>query len=100
MDGTWAGVIPAADPLSVAELTSLGAGWLAGGGDQSLKRALRGGAPNAPYVTRLHVRCDAVSFPEDLIFVETGDRANFQGRYIMWHQAVWPRHTGPNYRRA
>jgi len=76
----------AADPLSVAELTSLGAGWGAAAGDATLKRAPRGG--NAPYVTRLHVRYDAVSFPEDLVFAETGDRANFQGRYIMRHPAV------------
>ena len=39
-------------------------------------------------LTRLHVRYDAVSFPEDLIFVEIGDRANFQDRYIMRHPAV------------
>jgi hypothetical protein len=38
-------------------------------------------------VTRLHVRYDATSFPEDLNFVETGDRENFQGRYIMHHPA-------------
>jgi hypothetical protein len=34
------------------------------------------------------VRYDAVSFPEDLTFIETGDRENFQGRYIMRHPAV------------
>jgi hypothetical protein len=31
------------------------------------------------------VRYDAVSFPEDLNFIETGDRENFQGRYVMQH---------------
>ena len=36
-------------------------------------------------MTRLHVRYDAGSFPEDLIFIETGDRDNFQGRYILRH---------------
>ena len=79
----------AADPLTVAELTALGAGWVAAGGEELLpKRAPRGGAGSAPYVTRLHVRYDAVSFPEDLTFIETGDRENFQGRYIMRHPAV------------
>ena len=29
-----------------------------------------------------------MSFPEDLTFIETGDRENFQGRYIMRHPAV------------
>ena len=37
------------------------------------------------YVTRLHVRYDAESFPEDLKFKQTGDRQNFQGRYILRH---------------
>jgi len=37
------------------------------------------------FVTRLHVRYDAKSFPEDLKFHETGDKSNFQGRYIMRH---------------
>ena len=43
-----------------------------------------GGGTNA-YVTRLHVRYDAKSFPEDLVFLETKDRTNFQGRYVMHH---------------
>ncbi len=37
------------------------------------------------FVTRLHARYDAESFPEDLRLVETGDRTNFQGRYVMRH---------------
>ncbi|MGI0003815.1 MAG: DUF2330 domain-containing protein, partial [Candidatus Nitrosotenuis sp.] len=37
------------------------------------------------FVTRLHVRYDAKHFPEDLIFQETGDRENFQGRYVLRH---------------
>jgi hypothetical protein len=44
----------------------------------------RGGAANA-FVTRLHVRYDAAHFPEDLVFMETRDRENFQGRYVMRH---------------
>ena len=32
------------------------------------------------FVTRLHVRYDANSFPEDLVLQETKDRSNFQGR--------------------
>ncbi len=38
-----------------------------------------------PIVTRLHVRYDAQSFPEDLVFIETKDRSNFQGRYVLRH---------------
>ena len=37
------------------------------------------------FVTRLHVRYDADHFPEDLHFQETGDRTNFQGRYVLQH---------------
>ena len=33
----------------------------------------------------MHVRYDAETFPEDLVFLETSDRANFQGRYILRH---------------
>jgi hypothetical protein len=36
-------------------------------------------------VTRLHVRYDNNSFPEDLMFQETGDSENFQGRYVLRH---------------
>src|SRR6185295_3378131 len=35
--------------------------------------------------TRLHVRYDAAHFPEDLAFQETGDRQNFQARYVLRH---------------
>ncbi len=37
------------------------------------------------FVTRLHVRYDAQSFPDDLVFQQTGDRTNFQGRYVLRH---------------
>ena len=37
------------------------------------------------FVTRLHVRYDKAHFPEDLVFQETGDRSNFQGRYVLRH---------------
>lgn len=37
------------------------------------------------FLTRLHVRYDAAHFPEDLLFQETSDRANFQARYILRH---------------
>jgi hypothetical protein len=37
------------------------------------------------FVTRLHVRYDREHFPEDLVFQETGDRQNFQGRYVIRH---------------
>jgi hypothetical protein len=37
------------------------------------------------FLTRLHLRYDGEHFPEDLVFQETGDRENFQGRFILRH---------------
>ena len=37
------------------------------------------------FVTRLHLRYDAATFPEDLKFQTTGDRTNYQGRYVLRH---------------
>ncbi len=65
----------AADPLSPGQLRELGAFWVRDDGTQ---------ARNA-FVTRLHVRYDAETFPEDLMLQETGDRENFQGRYVLNH---------------
>jgi hypothetical protein len=36
-------------------------------------------------LSRLHVRYDNAHFPEDLVFQETPDRTNFQGRYVLRH---------------
>jgi hypothetical protein len=73
----------AADPLSSKELVELGARWISDDGDLPFRGRMAQGA-NA-YVTRLHVRYDAKSFPEDLVFIETKDRSNFQGRYVLRH---------------
>ncbi len=63
----------AADPLSPEELKKLG-----------VARAAPEVSPNA-FVSRLHVRYDPQHFPEDLVFQETSDRENFQGRYVLRH---------------
>jgi len=64
----------ASDPLSNEELRSLGVFWT--DGDNR--------TPDV-FLTRLHVRYDSAHFPEDLVFQETPDRANFQGRYVLRH---------------
>ncbi|MDY6992511.1 MAG: DUF2330 domain-containing protein [Pseudomonadota bacterium] len=71
----------AADPLSTQELRDLGVFWLQTNDAQS---RLRPQGQNV-FVTRLHVRYTATQFPEDLMFQETGNRENFQGRYILRH---------------
>jgi hypothetical protein len=70
----------AADPLSREELRQLGVFWL----DESAPRRGGAGAQNV-FMTRLHVRYDKAHFPEDLVFQETADRSNFQGRYVLRH---------------
>jgi len=79
----------AADPLSDDQLKELGVFWLNDNQAPNkpqvqLRRRPKSQAKNV-YVTRLHVRYDAESFPEDLKFKTTGDRQNFQGRYILRH---------------
>lgn len=77
----------AADPLSQDELRQLGVFWL---GDTGAKKRVAPGQAQDVFVTRLHVSYDQQHFPEDLIFQETGDRQNYQGRYVIRHP--W---TGP-----
>ncbi len=72
----------AADPLSPQELKSLGVFWAGTGASGA--PVLKPQAQNV-FVTRLHVRYDREHFPEDLMFQETGDRQNFQGRYVIRH---------------
>jgi hypothetical protein len=74
----------ASDPLTPEELRALGVFWLddAPQGSGGMRRGPGGGMP---FVTRLHLRYDAAHFPEDLVFQQTADRSNFQGRYVMRH---------------
>lgn len=69
----------AAEPLSPLELKQLGVFWL----DNNANTSMYNGLP--VQVTRLHVRYDNASFPEDLMFQETADTENFQGRYVLRH---------------
>jgi len=73
----------AADPLSVEQLQELGVFWQKDN-KQSSRRFGKSMARDV-FVTRLHVRYDAKSFPEDLKFKTTGNRNNFQGRYVLRH---------------
>ncbi|MFN8176318.1 MAG: DUF2330 domain-containing protein [bacterium] len=72
-DMTWCDPC-AAEPLSADELRKLGVFWV----------NAKTGVTDV-FVTRLHVRYDAAHFPEDLVFQETADADNFQGRYILRH---------------
>jgi len=73
----------AADPLSAEELHKLGVFWKSGSGKASRMPFPQG--QQDVHLTRLHVRYDREHFPEDLVFQETADRENFQGRYVLRH---------------
>lgn len=62
-----------AEPLNPEELKKAGVFWL------------NPNAPNNVFITRLHVRYTRDKFPEDLVFQETSNRQQFQGRYILRH---------------
>lgn len=76
----------AADPIPNDKLVELGAFWLADVGVVAPPQpGLRQMRPQNVFITRLHVRYDGAHFPEDLMFQETADSSNFQGRYVLRH---------------
>jgi hypothetical protein len=83
----------AAEPLSREELRQLGVFWL-DEGPIPMGRVrpfpVPNGGPVDVFLTRLHVRYDGERFPEDLVFQQTPDRTNFQGRYVLRHAWAGP----------
>jgi len=76
----------AAEPLSKDELKKLGVFWLDDQPEQNANGApgiWQGGGAVPVFITRLHVRYNKSSFPEDLTFQETADTENYQGRYVL-----------------
>jgi len=71
----------AANPLTPAELRGLGVSWTPSG---------RAAGAQPVMLTRLHVRYTPETFPEDLVFQETKDRANYQARYVLRHPVEIP----------
>ncbi len=57
-------------------------------GDSSTGRRVLSSQAADVFVTRLHVRYDAEHFPEELMFQETRDRQDFQGRYVIRHPCI------------
>ena len=87
------GLVRSVRGRSAVEPTSCGSSACSGSASQDSRCRLadRDGLPivrprpQDVFITRLHVRYDAAHFPEDLVFQETADRTNFQGRYVLRH---------------
>ncbi len=70
----------AGDPPLMADLRKAGIPWL----KEKAADGMGGSDYEGPlYMTRLHLRYDRASFPQDLVFQETPNRENFQIRYVM-----------------
>ena len=92
----------AAEPLTTEELKGLGVFWLNKNDDKNTLQR-RQPIPSTAFlpasrkvqvkVTRLHLRYTKDTFPDDLMFQETNDTKNFQGRYVLrhpWKDAITP----------
>ena len=84
----------AADPVPAEDLRKLGAWWIKAPQQPKPRPGFPGNPRVMPFpggqaidafVTRLHVRYDAKTFPEDIVLQVTDDKENFQGRYVMQH---------------
>jgi hypothetical protein len=75
------------EPPNQTELKEAGVFWLDNGGmSGNIAPNFRRPMPqSSTFITRLHVRYTRDKFPEDLMFQETGNQENFQGRYVMNH---------------
>lgn len=75
-----------ANPLNREELKDAGVFWLDdNSSNEFVPPNFRRFPSNNVFITRLHVRYTRDKFPEDLMFQETSNRENFQGRYILQH---------------
>ena len=72
----------AAPPPVMNELAEAGAFWL-----ERSAQTWGGGYSGNAWFTRLHLRYNRESFPQDLFFQETPNRQSFQARYIITHPA-------------
>jgi hypothetical protein len=77
------------EPPTAAELKEAGVFWQdedPSTPNPTVRNRGRGGISSGnTFITRLHVRYTRDKFPEDLMFQETGNQENFQGRYVLNH---------------
>jgi hypothetical protein len=92
----------AAEPPTPEELRRAGVFWFDAPEDDLRARAsprlrppMQAWAGTAVMLTRLHVRYTPETFPEDLVFQETGDRRPFQVRHVLRHPFPVQRNACP-----
>jgi hypothetical protein len=74
---------------SRAELVQAGVWWAATSGSNPEDETDQEAIPSDQvYFTRLHIRYNRNSFPQDLMFQATPNTENFQARYIITHPAT------------
>lgn len=84
----------ASEPPTREQLEKLGVFWFPDTPDGTVQGTNKIFLPNRPRrggglearITRLHVRYEKETWPEDLVFQETTDKRNFQGRYVLHHR--------------
>jgi hypothetical protein len=74
---------------SVQDLAQAGVWWINRNGGDPSNTDEDDDNSYSPHVffTRLHVRYNRKTFPQDLAFQETGNKENYQARYIITHPA-------------
>ncbi len=77
----------ASEPPTSTELKDAGVFWEDNGESMPTNSSIRRRSMSSgnTFITRIHVRYTRDKFPEDLMFQETGNQENFQGRYVMNH---------------
>ncbi len=82
-----------ADPLTPQELKEAGVFWRQ---QSSIPQPMGAGDefPKPVFLTRLHVRYTARTFPEDLHFKETDDMDTYQARYILRNEYIGKQKCG------
>ncbi len=76
------------DPPNWDDLRQAGVWWLDGQDGRPINERREVMPPSSVFFTRLHVRYNRNSFPQDLVFQTTPNTENFQARYIITHPAT------------
>jgi hypothetical protein len=95
-----------AEPLSPEELTKAGVFWLNSPEPSPFNNSIPSrrfvNPSRGVFISRIHIRYNREKFPEDLMFQETSNQRQFQGRYILRHAFTGEAkcEAGQQYRRS